>query len=106
MSHYRTVVVLSVRVWPQIHFPLLYFPSNLCAESTIITHGMPYPTNLSMAREVETILATQGVTPATIALFNGKVHVGKALLSSILVLPIFLARMLKHHSATCGNLNQ
>jgi pseudouridine-5'-phosphate glycosidase len=49
----------------------------IIAESTIITHGMPYPTNLSMARQVEAILTSQGVTPATIALFGGKVHVGE-----------------------------
>ncbi len=46
------------------------------AESTIVTHGMPYPTNLNMAREVESILSAQGVTPATVAVFRGKVHVG------------------------------
>jgi len=45
-------------------------------ESTIITHGMPYPTNLSMARSVEDIVRSNGATPATIAVINGKVHVG------------------------------
>jgi pseudouridine-5'-phosphate glycosidase len=50
--------------------------SDFITESTIVTHGMPYPTNLSMAREVESILSAQGVTPATVAVFRGKVHVG------------------------------
>lgn len=34
-------------------------------ESTIITHGMPYPGNLDMARSVETIIREQGAVPAT-----------------------------------------
>jgi len=40
-------------------------------ESTIITHGLPRPGNLDAAREFESILAAQGVTPATIALVDG-----------------------------------
>ena len=45
-------------------------------ESTIITHGMPYPQNLQMAGEVELIVRTAGATPATIALMRGKIRVG------------------------------
>ncbi|XP_053112226.1 uncharacterized protein LOC128327452 [Hemicordylus capensis] len=45
-------------------------------ESTIITHGMPYPQNLSMAREVEEIVRTNGSVPATIGLLKGSIHVG------------------------------
>ncbi len=45
-------------------------------ESTIITHGMPYPQNLEMAREVEEIIRQEGATPATIAVMNGKIHIG------------------------------
>ncbi|EIW69105.1 hypothetical protein TREMEDRAFT_68967 [Tremella mesenterica DSM 1558] len=45
-------------------------------ESTIITHGMPHPTNLSTALSVESILRSEGVTPATIAILRGVVHVG------------------------------
>ena len=45
-------------------------------ESTIITHGMPFPTNLDMARDVESIIRSGGATPATIAIIEGKVHVG------------------------------
>lgn len=45
-------------------------------ESTIITHGMPYPDNLAMAREVETIVRDGGAVPATIAVMDGKLHVG------------------------------
>lgn len=45
-------------------------------ESTIISHGMPYPENLAMAREVEAIVRAEGAVPATIALINGRVKVG------------------------------
>lgn len=45
-------------------------------ESTIIAHGFPYPSNLAVAREVEAIVRDAGATPATIAIFDGQVHVG------------------------------
>jgi len=45
-------------------------------ESTIISHGMPYPQNVQTAREVEDILRSQGVTPATIGILDGHVHIG------------------------------
>jgi pseudouridine-5'-phosphate glycosidase len=45
-------------------------------ESTIITHGMPYPGNLEMARSVETIIRDGGAVPATIAVIRGTLHVG------------------------------
>ena len=40
-------------------------------ESTIITHGMPYPRNFEMARLVERTVRDQGAVPATIAAING-----------------------------------
>ena len=45
-------------------------------ESTIITHGMPYPENVAMARSVEDDIRAAGATPATIAVLNGQLHVG------------------------------
>src|SRR3546814_4562863 len=45
-------------------------------ESTIITHGMPYPDNLAMARAVEAIVRDAGAVPATIALVGGQFHIG------------------------------
>jgi len=45
-------------------------------ESTIITHGMPYPQNLQTAREVEAIVRAGGATPATIAVIDGSIRVG------------------------------
>ncbi|MEM8702982.1 MAG: pseudouridine-5'-phosphate glycosidase [Pseudomonadota bacterium] len=45
-------------------------------ESTIITHGMPFPRNLETARQVEADIRSEGAVPATIALMDGKIHVG------------------------------
>ncbi len=45
-------------------------------ESTIITHGMPFPQNLEMARKVEDVIRENGATPATIAVLKGEIHVG------------------------------
>ena len=45
-------------------------------ESTIITHGMPYPGNLEMARSVEAIIRQEGAVPATIAVIEGVLHIG------------------------------
>ncbi len=45
-------------------------------ESTIITHGMPYPGNIDMARSVEAIIRAEGAVPATIAVLNGVLYIG------------------------------
>lgn len=45
-------------------------------ESTIISHGMPYPQNIRTALDVESIVWENGATPATIAIFDGKCYVG------------------------------
>lgn len=45
-------------------------------ESTIITHGMPYPQNVEVARQVEADIRAQGAVPATIAVIKGALHIG------------------------------
>jgi pseudouridylate synthase len=45
-------------------------------ESTIISHGMPYPQNVETAREVEEIIRENGAVPATIAILDGKIKIG------------------------------
>jgi|TARA_B110000093_G_scaffold53973_1_gene58100 pseudouridine-5'-phosphate glycosidase len=45
-------------------------------ESTIITHGMPYPQNLEVARQVEADVRAAGAVPATMAVLNGTLRVG------------------------------
>jgi len=52
-------------------------PSRLLAlESTVITHGLPRPQNLRLARDMERVVRENGATPATIAVLDGKVRVG------------------------------
>ena len=48
----------------------------IALESTIISHGMPYPQNIEMAKKVEDIVREGGATPATIAIMDGKIKVG------------------------------
>ena len=45
-------------------------------ESTIITHGMPYPQNLEMASKVEAIIRNGGAVPATVSIMDGQFQVG------------------------------
>jgi len=46
-------------------------------ESTIISHGMPYPNNFETALMIESMVRENGSVPATIAIFDEKIHVGK-----------------------------
>ena len=48
----------------------------IALESTIISHGMPYPQNVEMAKTVESIVREGGAVPATIAIMDGKIKVG------------------------------
>ncbi len=45
-------------------------------ESTVITHGLPYPENVTLAEDMENTVRSFGATPATIAVIEGRVHVG------------------------------
>jgi len=45
-------------------------------ESTIISHGMPYPQNVQTAKEVEEIIRENGAVPATIAIIDGIIRIG------------------------------
>jgi pseudouridine-5'-phosphate glycosidase len=48
----------------------------IALESTIISHGLPYPQNIQIAHELESIAIKAGVVPATICLMNGKIKIG------------------------------
>jgi len=45
-------------------------------ESTVVTHGLPRPQNLSLARDMEATVREEGAVPATIGVLKGKVHIG------------------------------
>ncbi|XP_028285710.1 pseudouridine-metabolizing bifunctional protein C1861.05 isoform X2 [Parambassis ranga] len=64
------------RVHPSVSQALAENKPVVALESTIITHGMPYPHNLNTAKEVEAIVRAEGAAPATVAVIEGEVHVG------------------------------
>ncbi len=45
-------------------------------ESTVLTHGLPHPQNLQLARDMEKTVRDNGATPATIGFLDGKLHIG------------------------------
>src|ERR1700745_26064 len=45
-------------------------------ESTVISHGLPYPANLAIARDMEAAIRAEGALPATIGINNGKIVIG------------------------------
>lgn len=65
-----------VDVHPEVEEALSSGKPVVALESTIITHGMPYPTSLQMAQSVESIVRSTGSVPATIALLGGRVKIG------------------------------
>ena len=65
-----------VEVQPEINATLESGGAVVALESTIISHGMPYPQNVQMANKVESIIREAGAVPATIAIMDGKIKVG------------------------------
>jgi pseudouridine-5'-phosphate glycosidase len=65
-----------LKVAPEVAQALAAGAPVVALESTIISHGMPYPQNVAMAREVEQIVRDQGAVPATIAVLDGRPTVG------------------------------
>lgn len=65
-----------LRISQQVKEALANGEGVVALESTVITHGLPYPHNLSTARSLEQKVRASGSQPATIALFDGKIHVG------------------------------
>ena len=61
---------------PDVAAALASGTAVVALESTIVSHGMPYPANLQMAREVEAIVKARGAVPATIAIMDGVCMVG------------------------------
>ena len=61
---------------PEVSAALAESRPVVALESTIITHGMPWPQNLEMAQQVEQAIRDNGAVPATIAVMGGQIHVG------------------------------
>ncbi len=65
-----------LEIHPEVKNALAEGKPVVALESTIISHGMPYPRNLETAIEVEKIVRDNGAVPATIAILNGKCYAG------------------------------
>lgn len=61
---------------PEVADALAAGGAVVALESTIVTHGMPYPDNLTTARGVEQVVRDHGAVPATIAVVDGVIRVG------------------------------
>ncbi|KAL4218074.1 hypothetical protein ACF0H5_022811 [Mactra antiquata] len=66
----------NVQFSEEVQAAMHYGRPVVALESTIITHGMPYPDNLSTALKVESIIRENGAIPATIGILQGKINVG------------------------------
>jgi pseudouridylate synthase len=65
-----------VRIRPEVSDALAAGRPVVALESTIISHGLPRPDNLRVARETEEAVRSGGAVPATIAIIGGEPHVG------------------------------
>jgi pseudouridine-5'-phosphate glycosidase len=68
--------VLNGQIKPQVAEALQNNRPVIALESTLITHGLPYPDNLTTARAMEAAVRDAGATPATIAILGGQIVVG------------------------------
>ena len=67
---------MKIQFSAEVESSLIVGKPVLALESTIISHGMPYPDNIEFSLKAESICKQQGVVPATIAIINGKCCVG------------------------------
>jgi pseudouridine-5'-phosphate glycosidase len=65
-----------VRIHPEVSDALAAGRPVVALESTIISHGLPRPDNLRVAREIEEAVRSGGAVPATIAIVGGEPHIG------------------------------
>lgn len=65
-----------IDVHPEVQEALSKNKAVVALETTIVTHGMPQPTNLETARAVEAIVREQGAVPATMGIIHGRIKIG------------------------------
>ncbi|RWX79311.1 pseudouridine-5'-phosphate glycosidase [Neorhizobium lilium] len=68
--------LIKPKLSPEVAEALASGGAIVALESTIITHGMPYPANLETALGVEAVVRENGAVPATIAVINGELRAG------------------------------
>jgi pseudouridine-5'-phosphate glycosidase len=70
MKHPNFAIAPEIRIALDLGAPIV------ALESTVITHGLPRPQNLELARGMEKQVRGSGATPATIALLDGQIRIG------------------------------
>ena len=76
MKNERTHMKNYLQILPEVKSALENNKPVVALESTIISHGMPYPKNVQTALEVEDVVRQHGAVPATIAVIGGKLKAG------------------------------
>lgn len=77
MTHdINPTVAAYLDIHPEVAAALAEGRAVVALESTIISHGMPFPQNVEMARGVEDVVRAHGAVPATIAVLGGRLKVG------------------------------
>ena len=61
-----------IEIHPEVAQAIQANKPVVALESTIISHGMPWPKNVETAKAVENMVRANGAVPATIAIFNGR----------------------------------
>ena len=67
---------IPIDVHPEVEQALVENRALVALETTIVTHGMPYPANLETAKSVERHVRSAGAIPATIGVIGGRVKIG------------------------------
>jgi len=65
-----------IRISPEVAQAQSLGSPIVALESTVITHGLPYPENIQLAQDMENEVRQGGAVPATIAILNGEIQVG------------------------------
>jgi len=65
-----------VRIGPEVAKAIAEGAPVVALESALITHGLPVPTNLEVARRLEAVVREEGAVPATVAVLDGVAYVG------------------------------
>jgi pseudouridine-5'-phosphate glycosidase len=73
------IVPPKLTIHPEVHTALETGQAVVALESTLITHGFPWPDNIEVACNIETAVREQGAAPATIAILQGQITVGLTL---------------------------
>lgn len=68
--------MIEARLTPEVADALASGRAVVALESTLISHGLPYPDNLAVAKQLEADVIENGAVPATIAVINGEIKVG------------------------------